>query len=67
MRIYVPLTREALDALRERAERNRRFPKDEAAVLIEHALGFRPWVDSGEEVSGQQEARAAACQAEARA
>ena len=40
--LYVPLTDDALRRLRETAEDARRRPQDQAAVLLERALGLRP-------------------------
>lgn len=36
--IYVPLTREAADLLVELARRERRHPRDQAALLLERVL-----------------------------
>ena len=38
--LYVPLKPQALAHLCERAEQERRRPQDEAALIIERALGF---------------------------
>ena len=38
--LYVPLSDDALKRLREAAEEARRRPQDQAAVLIENALGL---------------------------
>jgi hypothetical protein len=40
--ISVPISAPALDKLRQRAERERRRPQDEAAVIIERALDVVP-------------------------
>ncbi len=39
--LYVPLGAQALDVLVRQAETQRRRPGDEAAILIERALGLR--------------------------
>ncbi len=39
--LYVPLSDDALKRLRETAEEARRRPQDQAAVLLERALGLR--------------------------
>ena len=41
-RLYVPLSQQALVQLYDRAISERRRPQDEAAILIERALGLRP-------------------------
>lgn len=41
MPLYVPLDSEALVKLRQLAEQERRRPQDQAALLIEQALGSR--------------------------
>jgi hypothetical protein len=38
MRLFVPLTRDELDRLRELARAQRRRPQDQAAVLLTRAL-----------------------------
>jgi hypothetical protein len=40
--IYTPLSSKVFEALRIDARKNRRDPRDQAAVLIEQALGLRP-------------------------
>jgi len=40
--LYVPLTRPVIDALLDRARIQRRRPQDEAAILLERALGMPP-------------------------
>ena len=46
--LYVPVSSEALDRLRRQASIERRRPQDEAAILLERALGVHPpQVDSG--------------------
>ncbi len=41
MRLFVPLTRDELDALRRLAEAERRQPQDQAAALIARGLADR--------------------------
>ena len=40
--LYVPVSSEALDRLRRQASIERRRPQDEAAILLERALGVHP-------------------------
>ncbi len=39
--LFVPVKPEALEELRRRADAERRRPQDEAAILLERALGLR--------------------------
>jgi hypothetical protein len=41
MSLYVPITNEGMERLREIARQERRRPQDQAAVLLESALGVR--------------------------
>jgi hypothetical protein len=43
--LYVPLSDDALKLLRQTAEEARRRPQDQAAVLLENALGLRDQPD----------------------
>ena len=40
--LYVPISDAARVELHRRADQERRRPQDEAAILIERALGLRP-------------------------
>ena len=40
--LYVPIGPEVLQELSRRAQLERRHPRQEAAILIERALGLRP-------------------------
>ena len=45
MRLFVPLTREEFDRLRELAREQRRRPQDQAAVLLAQSLNADPTIE----------------------
>lgn len=57
--LYVPLSDQALKGLIAQAEGQRRRPQDEAAILLEQALGLRPMSTRDIEVIGDQPSPAA--------
>ena len=55
MSLYVPITNEGMERLREVARQERRRPQDQAAVLLESALGVRQSTKEIKKASGLDE------------